>query len=501
MAEKTIVNPFIFPSELKFYFILLLFSASAPVFSFSLSILEMPPFLYHFTLFPIFTFLLLPFLVFQYYNRSIKYKVRKYSENKLSEKYPDIFNLISKSSRQMKVKVPECLYVDSDELNALAFGSEKKPYLLVSTGLCKKFRVFPNLVETVLVHELSHIKNRDLKQHEIAESLWKSFILIAVIGSLGSLLSTRFEDIRIWLVLVILFYLVPALTVFYLNNMIQRWREIYADARTIAFQRTYKNLVAVLRLFYPLSGLGLKKLFSPFILTPIKRIKILKEDIFKHVIERGTICTFISVISLFSTIFSTVFLWNLIGGINLYLSIVFIWTLSTFFLVSIVLLPYWTYSLKKIKSIYQYAINAFFTPLKVSIILTIPQLLLPILTQWALLPEWFIYFFLMCFFFLFAHQLAYHIILSLIPLKIKTKIILSESILFIFPVALLNYILNLADIVYAVVIAVIFVSILLILAARYAKCPYCGKDIRLFGLFKCPYCSHKLNEEFLISLQ
>jgi hypothetical protein len=88
-------------------------------------------------------------------------------------------------------------------------------------------------------------------------------------------------------------------------------------------------------------------------------------------------------------------------------------------------------------------------------------------------------------------------------LKPKAKIMIPNLFLLILPIESILYYLNMESclgiFVAGVVVAVM--SALLIAAAKYSKCPYCGKDVRQFSLFKCPYCLLILNEDFLIWIE
>lgn len=506
--SKILVNPFLFPSELSFYFVLLLISVSAPAFSLCFSTLEHPRFVqmlspsYLPIYFPLLTFIFLPILTFFFYIKGMRDKIQKYGKNELNRRCPEVLGLITHLCQRMQIKAPNSLYLDTEDLQAVVFGSEKRPYVLVSRGLCEKFKTFPDLVEVVLTHELSHIKNRDLRQHAVSESLWKSFAVIALLGSICGLLFTGHENIYAWARLTILFYLVPCLVVFYLNNAIQRWREIYADVRTIAFQESDRNLVTLLRLFYPISRSSLTaKLFSPFILTPSKRIRIIREDVFKHIVERGTICAAVSIFSLSAVLLSFISLQDITGPAQLY-AIGVVWFSANVLLYFIVLLPYWIYSSKEVKNSRHHAFKLFVTPFKISLILTIPIMLV----QWLRGSEFYllISFLTLIYLLLVIHQLLFQFILSFVSSKIRArnKILLSETILLLPLVGPYLYLLNSSEALLVSVISLVLMGVLLFFAeSKFSKCPYCGRDIELFSLFRCAHCLHRLNDEFLIFLR
>jgi len=508
--EKTLINPFVFPSEVSFYFILMIIAICAPALSLAFSFtkffiypsIEIPSSWHFLITIPFFSFILLPLLTMAFYYRDVKHKIRKYCANRFDEKYPEMFKLIDHECQKMGIKNPTLCYVDNDELNALAFGTRNRPYMLISRGLCKSVTTFPAVAETILDHELAHLKNKDLIQHEIAEALWKSFALVSTASSIF-VLAAGYDSIRFWLTLTVFIYFIPFLIIFYLNNIIQRWREIYADVRTIAIQNTSRHLITALRLLHSIPRSDLTtKLLSPFILTPIIRIKFLKQDVFKQVVERGTICAALSIGSWLSAIFSLIVLWDIAGSTQLYLFVGFTWIAVTFFLITVVLLPYWAYTAKQIKNNRQHLINAFFTPFKISLILMAPTIAVLLIIAGEF--DFLVYLFILTYVFLLIHQLSFHLILSFALLKAKTKIFLSEAILLLFPLAFSLYLLNLTDYFFylsVIIIIVIWVGTLSILVIRHSKCPRCGKNVEIFGLFKCPFCLNKLNEDFLIYLK
>lgn len=528
---RSLVNPFSFPSELSFYFALMLINFLAPAVSLAFlftgliinSTYQEPFFPYTLTVFPLFTLILLPTLTVIFYNRRIKSKIEKYGKNKIEEKYTEISNLIDRLCHMMGIKAPISLYTNNEEIDALAFGFRKQAYLLVSSGLCEKFKTLPDLVETILIHELSHLKNRDITSHEIAESLWRSFATVGFVNSILGLVFfySNYDWIISWLKLVSLTYLFPLATIFYLNNVIQRFRELYADIRTISIQENDKNLITYLRLFCPSlkSNLAIK-LFSPFILTPYKRIKILQEDIFRRVVERVTLCSIFTILSLFASLFSLTFLSGILQtfpqlyGRQLYVYIGVPWILSIYLLFTVVLMPYWTYTSKEAEDTKRFLIKMFTTPLRVSLFLMIPTILLSLiifsstinleveflLTQAGLQ----LLFFILIYFLLIFHRNMFHVSLSFASLKAdKIKIFFISWLLFLACIILaIFFFMNLIERIYAFSLSVMFLSILgsvyLFLFKRYSKCPYCNKKIEAQSIFQCPSCLHRLNEEFLI---
>jgi Zn-dependent protease with chaperone function len=493
------VNPFVFPSELTFYFILMVILSSMPTISVAFSMVNLSAINHFESVLRLLAPIILFFLTFCFYFTSIKGKIRKYNRYKLQEKCPEIYDLITSLCRKYEIKMPEAFWYDSERFDATVFGFKNHYYLVISSAICEKFKVFPDMVQTIILHELSHLKNKDVVQHELAESLWKSFGILALINiAYGSII--YYEWIRSWLIFSALVYLLPSLVIFYLNNAIQRWREIYADIRTIIIQGTDRNLITLLRFLHPIIGATLpKRILSPFTLS-FKRVKMISEDPNKHIVERGAICVILSLISRLAILYSMIFLWPFIESLEILEMITIVWLLETYLLFSITLLPYWTFIFKSSTDVFHFILKIFTAPLKISVILTTP--LLMFFTIFFSYPfEISVYLFTITYLFLLIHEFTFQLALSCIQLSSRTKILLAEAVLLIFPIMLTLYYLNLANYYYAILICVFFVCVfLLLLSIKYSKCPYCGKDIKILGLFRCKNCMSKFNKDFLIFL-
>lgn len=509
MAEnRSIVNPFIFPSELKFYFALILVTTVAPAMGLAFSIWKflidsanLLSISLYYQIVPFLTFVLLPVLSFYFYEKNVKHKLHL-PKIRMEERYPKISELIEGLCRKLNVRVPATFCLNDEGLNAVAVGFRNKPFLFVSKGLCRQFETFPELVETALLHELSHIKNGDVVYHEIAESLWKSFALVGLVGSLFGLM-IYFERPFSWLFMVSLVYAFPSIIIFYLNNELHKWREVYADVRVIAVQRTDRNIITFLRLFCGVPTFGMLHRFkSPFILSNVKRIRIIEDGIFRHVIERIFLCSIISVLYLFSIMLFLVFSWNVTGSTWILNVFIILWFLVTVLLLWITALPYWTHTLINRRNLYSSILQLFTVPIKVTVFSMIPIIAVQSLFT---ISEVQICLFLLVYLLLIVHYLLFCLMLSFasLNLKPKAKIMIPNLFLLILPIETILYYLNMESclgiFVAGVVVAVM--SALLIAAAKYSKCPYCGKDVRQFSLFKCPYCLRRLNEDFLIWIE
>ena len=86
----------------------------------------------------------------------------------------------------------------------------------------------PAAFDAVILHELAHIKNRDIDQTYLALAIWRAFVVAALLPLAVLLIVTRVlgePQQLIWRVAV------TALIVYSLRNAILRSREFDADAR------------------------------------------------------------------------------------------------------------------------------------------------------------------------------------------------------------------------------------------------------------------------------
>jgi Zn-dependent protease with chaperone function len=113
-------------------------------------------------------------------------------------------------------------------LSAFAFGGFRRRFVAISGGAAVAVSRQPAAFDAVVLHELSHIKNRDIHQTYLAVAIWRSFV-VAVLAPMAVLLIVSRElgspPRLAWRVAVL------ALIVYLLRNSILRSREFDADAR------------------------------------------------------------------------------------------------------------------------------------------------------------------------------------------------------------------------------------------------------------------------------
>lgn len=75
--------------------------------------------------------------------------------------FPEVFTIIENLSKKLKMDVPEVSFLESSIPNAFVYKRNKKPVLVLTIPLIEILD--SKELETVLAHELTHIKNSDLE--------------------------------------------------------------------------------------------------------------------------------------------------------------------------------------------------------------------------------------------------------------------------------------------------------------------------------------------------
>lgn len=177
---------------------------------------------------------------------------------------------------------PKCYVIEDSALNAYATGFKpEKSYIVVTTGLMAKLN--RQELEGVIAHEMSHIKNRDIKVMLLAAGLVGATVLLADImfrmfifsGNSGG---NNKKDGKIvifvmvfWILLVILSPIVGEM----IRLAISRSREYLADANGALLTRYPEGLASALEKIKkdpdPLVDTANKATAHLFISTPFRK--------------------------------------------------------------------------------------------------------------------------------------------------------------------------------------------------------------------------------------
>lgn len=142
--------------------------------------------------------------------------------------------------------IPRVFIIEADYMNAFASGySEKSAMVAITRGLIEKLDRAE--LQAVMAHELSHIRHYDIKL-TLMVAVLSNILLIVVDMLFYSVLFKRDdnrEDNRLLMVIVILRYVLPLVTVL-LTLFLSRTREYMADAGCVELMRDNEHLARAL---------------------------------------------------------------------------------------------------------------------------------------------------------------------------------------------------------------------------------------------------------------
>ncbi len=144
---------------------------------------------------------------------------------------PQLFDTVERLAAMAELPMPRVAIVDTDVPNAFATGRDPKHAVVaVTTGLMR--RLEQPEIEAVLAHELTHVKNRDVRTMTLASFFAMLAAVITRFAFYGSLFGGgRSRDNNgppIWLILLVASWVTYAIS-FILIRMISRYREYAAD--------------------------------------------------------------------------------------------------------------------------------------------------------------------------------------------------------------------------------------------------------------------------------
>ncbi|MFA5960872.1 MAG: zinc metalloprotease HtpX [Tatlockia sp.] len=149
-----------------------------------------------------------------------------------------LYNVVEEMKVAAGLKfMPKVYLIEADYMNAFASGfSEKSAMVAITRGLMEKLDRAE--MQAVMAHELSHIRHHDMKL-TLTVAILSNLMLIVVDALFYSLVfrrDNRRNDNQIVLVIVLLRYLLPLLTVV-LMLFLSRTREYMADSGAVELMR------------------------------------------------------------------------------------------------------------------------------------------------------------------------------------------------------------------------------------------------------------------------
>lgn len=265
-AEKRVLNPFAFRSEVDSRFSMLAVAAVSLVinvatvagFAFAVpsnpSNLDSPWTLPAVLGLPILSVLILLWMARRIYRR---HPVRLMKQNGLrllyTEEYEDFYHEIEQLAEEVGVCPTPDLVVGpkATSLDAQAFGFRNSYWLRLDLGYIALRKRRPDLFRMVVLHELGHIRNNDVGRSYLTQAIWISAQRLLKIGFFALAFYAIRENVReglprggvrelaTQLGTFLLTYLVwiggTALVVAIIRASLLRVREIYADWRAVLF--------------------------------------------------------------------------------------------------------------------------------------------------------------------------------------------------------------------------------------------------------------------------
>lgn len=173
-----------------------------------------------------------------------------------AEEYPDLYHIVEDMAMVAQVPMPKVYVIDDPALNAFAAGpSPDKAAVAATTGLLAVMN--REELEGVMAHEVSHIRNYDIRLSTIAVALASAISLLASMGSrlmwYGGSRSQRRDDRdsgqtqALLMVFSILMMALAPLAATLIQLAISRQREYLADAGAVALTRNPQGMIKALR--------------------------------------------------------------------------------------------------------------------------------------------------------------------------------------------------------------------------------------------------------------
>ncbi|MEM0372883.1 MAG: zinc metalloprotease HtpX [archaeon] len=192
-----------------------------------------------------------------------------------------LVNSVESLSIAAGIPMPEIYVIDDSALNAFATGRDPKhSKIVVTTGLLKKMNRLE--LEGVLAHEISHIKNYDIRLMLIAIALVGVVTLISDLFLRFTIHATEGGDFKksgslfvVLLVVAVILRILAPIFAYIIHLAISRQREYLADASGALLTRYPEGLASALEKIkndkHPLVETANQSTASLYISNPLRR--------------------------------------------------------------------------------------------------------------------------------------------------------------------------------------------------------------------------------------
>jgi heat shock protein HtpX len=172
------------------------------------------------------------------------------------QEQPRLYNLLENLCISRGITMPKLKVMETDALNAFATGMNDKQYAItITSGLLE--RLNDAEVESVLGHELTHIRNGDVRMMVIAVVIAGVIAFVAElvfrIWFYGGFRSARSSDDRrgggaaLAILIAVAFIVVAYLLSFFIRLALSRSREFLADAGSVELTKNPDAMISALR--------------------------------------------------------------------------------------------------------------------------------------------------------------------------------------------------------------------------------------------------------------
>ncbi|GAA1880861.1 M48 family metalloprotease [Streptantibioticus ferralitis] len=164
------------------------------------------------------------------------------------ERLPELAEHLEELCRRSGVRTSFLLHPLDPTLSGAAFGTARRRYVQLNRGLLALHATDRARFDAVVLHELAHIRNRDLDITQFTVALWRVFTALAVTLSLYTLANAGPPRDWLWIAQSLYELLVVSGFVLLARNAVLRSREVHADLRVLEWQGTSEHLEGVLAL-------------------------------------------------------------------------------------------------------------------------------------------------------------------------------------------------------------------------------------------------------------
>lgn len=161
-----------------------------------------------------------------------------------AEDAPEVVTYLDNLCRAMKLPHPPVFLWNPLNLTSggLAFGRWRRYYISLTGGLVTQFYTDLPAFRAILLHELAHLRNADVDRTYFAVAVWQAFLVLGLLP----LAVTVFQNEWVYIFKIAWRVAALALLVYLMRNAVLRTREMYADVRASAWDGSTDSLNRVL---------------------------------------------------------------------------------------------------------------------------------------------------------------------------------------------------------------------------------------------------------------